>query len=875
MSDPFVLPLSACRDRRLVGGKAAGLASLINQGFRVPQGICLTTAAYAAALRAIGIDAARLWSSAKISTAEERRRLLREAMTRMTDSPLPPAVEAALWAAVDRLHLSPEPLWAVRSSATVEDGARWSLAGQYETTLGVLRAALPRAVAACWASLWAESAVVGLLRVAQDIQSPQMAVVVQPVIHARSAGVVFSVHPFGERDGSVVINAVLGLGAPLVHGEATPDEFVVRPRGSGEDWTIVGRRIVPKRAVHGVTPDGVRPWPVADSLATAPALSDGEVVALTRIAKQVERAVGYPVDMEWAMDDTGFWVLQARPITTSDTTMTNEGAAWSRANFKETLPECPSPTGLSFLEEYMEHNMLRHYRELGCRIPPGLSPVRVVQGRPFINLTLFQGLVAQLGGDPALVTEQMGGVGTVPPGLPPRLPFPRYIRAGLLVWREMRRALRDGPGWCQDMKQMSRAPTGASSSGDRIQVLLKENEVLGQRLHDRDPTFGIAMGVGQGLDVLGRLLAGWFPSDWRAVLNGVLQGQGTVISAQQIAWLADLAERASTEDAVRDFFLAEPWEPSRYRTDLTGTAFLPEWDRFLAAYGHRALGESDIMVPRHADRPDFLLGVVRGHLRSGSMSSSRAVLARQESVRSAALSRIRRRVRRLPGAWLVFHWWYRRLCRFLALREANRHYLMYFLVAVRRRLLEVGALLVHAGRLEQPDDIFFLTVPEIRSLGEKPDRTWQAIVAARRRERGENEAVTVPDFLSPTPVGLASELELPDDAEGIRGIPISPGLVTGPVCIVRTVEDLGKVRQGAILVLPVVDPGLAPYFGLAAGVVAEMGGTLSHGAIIAREYGIPAIANAAQATQVFNDGETIEMDAYRGVIRRLRQSHAE
>ena len=120
MSDPFVLPLSACRDCRLVGGKAAGLASLIHQGFRVPQGICLTTAAYEAVLCAIGIDAARLWSSAKVSTAEERRRLLCEVMTRISDSPLPHPVEAALWAAVERQHLSPEPLWAVRSSAKTE-----------------------------------------------------------------------------------------------------------------------------------------------------------------------------------------------------------------------------------------------------------------------------------------------------------------------------------------------------------------------------------------------------------------------------------------------------------------------------------------------------------------------------------------------------------------------------------------------------------------------------------------------------------------------------------------------------------------------------------------------------------------------------------
>ncbi len=869
MVETLALPLAACADRTLVGGKAAGLGELIRHGFRVPPGICLTTAAYRLALDAAPLDPQALWTRLEQSSEKERARLLAEAQVRVVKTRMPPDVVSALANQLDQLGLPGGSLWAVRSSATDEDAGSRSLAGLYDTLLGIPQEGLLPAILECWASLWTNRRVEVALQTTRAARPPQMAVIVQSMIDARAAGVAFSADPVSGRKGMVVLNGVLGLGAPLVAGAVMPDEWVVQFDEREPRWTIVGRRIAPK--VHAVRlgPEGLAERPVVGDETHAPVLSEEQVVDLAQVARRAETMFGYPVDLEWALDPHGLWLLQVRPITTILRTLTNETSEWSRANFKETLPEIPSPMGLSFLQEYMEDNMLRHYRRLGCVIPPGVTSVRVVQGRPFINVSLFQSLVAQLGSNPALVTEQMGGQGSVPACLPPRMSMPKYLRALFLLLRQIRQVRRRAPAWFEAMKRMAQEPPRDTAGPDNLESLLRELDRLGRRLRQEDPTFAIAVGVGQGLDVLGRMLGRWFPSDWRAVMNGVLQGQASVISARQILWLADLADAARAESAVSEYFLSEPWEPAHYRSRLAGTGFLTEWDRFFDAYGHRGLHESDLMSPRHADQPEALLGVIRTALRHGVTVTSRDAVARQEATRSAVLARIREATRWRPGAWPLFRWWHRRLCEFLALRESNRHHLMYFLLATRRIVRRLGAVLVAQGRLNHADDMFFLTIQEVRGLSQREDQDWASIVASRRSDHVHWAAMPVPDFVasdSDTRVEIQTATEAGDD---LRGLPISPGVATGPVCIVRRLDETGGIRPGAILVVAVLDPGLAPYFGVVAGVVAEMGGTLSHGAIIAREYGVPTIANVPNVTRILLDGERVVVDASAGVVRRV------
>jgi pyruvate,water dikinase len=869
---PLILPLQGCHDPSLVGGKALGLARLLAAGFPVPAGLCVTTAVYCQTLEAAGFSPTEWWQNAVRRTGEARQRSLREAQVLIRGLDL----QALAGACLQEMHQLDGPLsqrWSVRSSATNEDAAHASFAGLYQTELGVAPEHLGRAMTAIWASLWDERVVDYVMKRGSGVAPPAMAIVLQPMLDALSAGVAYSIHPVTGRDNQVTVNAVRGLGALLVDGSVTPDQYVVETEREGRPHRV-RRRIEARQSERLVMDaDGLRKESLPESVRSRPSLTDSQLFDIARMAKRIERAFQSPVDVEWVIDSKRLWMLQARPITAvrPSPDLTNDECEWSRANFKETMPELPSPLGISFLRRFMERYLIERYRRLGCRIPAGIDSVRVLHGRPYINLSLMHSLVAQLGGDPSLLSEQLGGeaLETAPPVQ--RLGWPSLARAAVRIVGEMRRAEREGPRWFEEMKQLAvacRPQTIRHWSWNQTTARLDE---LSNWLDHHEITFGIGAAVGQCLQAFGGFMPRWIGSDWRPLFNAALQGQGTVISAQQIVRLAELGRLARQEASVLQWLTADLWQPAEARNMLDGTEFIRAFDRYLNDYGHRGIGESDVMSPRFGDQPESILEVLRTHARSASSTAVSEILARQERVRMEALKEVRRRCGNRLDRRLVFTWWYRRLCRFFGLREANRHHLMYYATAVRHLLLHLGDLSVSRGTFKSREDIFFLTMDEQADLSAGQDRDWQTLVRARQLEREHQASVAVPDMIH----DWDSVVEPPvapvqTDADGPwRGLPIGAGHATGPVRLVRSPDDWNKVQGGDIIVAPVIDPGMAPLFGIAGGLIVEMGGTLSHGAIIAREYGLPTIANIPHAMRRFRDGDRVEVRADSGNVRRI------
>ncbi len=883
MTHPALLPLEACEDRALAGGKAAGLHRLILHGFRIPPGICLTTALYEEALERTGIRLRDQWRTLQTQSERDRQVTLAACRRAIEQPNLLQAFLDPLEASLDELERDKPPgasrLWAVRSSASSEDGRDRSFAGMYRTVLGVAREDIPAAVVSCWASLWTETAFAYVRRWGMVTDPPKMAVIIQPLLSPTASGVAFSQDVATGRPDRVLVNAVLGLADVLVAGRIVPDHYVVVFDESKRTpaATVVERTIAekPRRRVPVAT--GLRDEAVDEDERRKPALEDATVRELAALVKRVERALGEPVDVEWAIDRQGIWLLQARSLLPAGAPSTTASGPceWSRANFKETMPELPSPLGLSLLNHFMEHQILKPYRQAGCKIPEHAQAVRIVRGRPYINVTLFQTLTAQLGGDPRDVAEQMGGHGGAPPVGAERLPWWTLLWAGGLFLWKMQKASRRAPTWFAEMKQMATDLHADSLKGLRIPELLARMDRIGMRLQEHDLTFAIVAGAGQALRILGLLLSRAIGEGWRGLLNAALQGQGTVISARQVLWLAELANQARQEDRAQAFFLADPWTPDRFRSVLAGTRFLKEFDRFLAEFGHRALGESDVAVPRFSEQPDYLLGVIRAHLQATGGKSVEEILWQQESARKAALAEIRRRIGWRLHNWIAFRWWYRRLCRFLALREANRHHLMYFSAAMRLLALVLGEQLSAAGVLETPHDIFLLTAEEIRAIARNPSQDWKSLIAGRRTERKEHATYQVPDTIRDDgwERDNAARQQPPRTTSiPLSGTPVSTGYAEGLVCLLLSPDEFRKVKRGDIIVAPVLDPGMAPVFSLAAGLVAEMGGTLSHGAIIAREYGLPTVVNVLGVTKLLKDGEHIAVDATRGLLWPLGPS---
>ncbi len=867
MSRPFILPLSQCNDVELTGGKAVGLAQLITAGFSVPHGFCITTEAYMRCLHASGFFEDEEWQSACALSGDERASALADCRDRIRQVATCHLV-AQWWSAIQTLSRPPGECWAIRSSATNEDTARTSFAGLYRTRLGVVLSEIDTALKDVWSSIWEERVVNYAVHQGHRIP-PRMAVVIQPMVDAQSAGVAYSIHPVTGRSNQVTVNAVPGLAASLVDGTVTPDQYLVEVTHEGQPIRVRNRLPANHSQRPAVSKEGLLVDRFDDTTHSESSLTDAQLFSLARMTKRVEHAFGHPIDLEWAFDAEQLWIVQARPITAISPSfdLTNDECEWSRTNFKETLPELPSPLSLSFLERFMDRHILSHYRELGCRIPDGLTSVRVLNGRPYLNVTLFHILVAQLRGDPSLNTEQMGGE---PPQTVPKvqpLSGAAFVRAGWRMWAEMRRVERSGPRVFQEMKDLATRYRRECILHLSVEELVPELDKLGPWLEGRDVTFGIAGGVGQCLQIFSRFLPRWLGPDWRGLLNAALQGHGTIISAQQILRLAELTDIARDEPAVSTFLTADQWEPSMFREVLADTKFLLAFNRYLEDYGHRAVGESDVMSPRLADIPESILSIVRIQLISDS-PSQRNILSRQDNARTAALAQIKQRIGRRYHRWIIFMWCYRRLCRFFSLREANRHHLMYYSAAIRNLLIRLGEALVERNLIHQVDDIFFLTINDRADLLAGSTRDWKVVIESRRMEREQNGAIEVPDTIRDWETG-GEQLATPDKSERngiLSGTPISVGTVTGPVRVIRSVADWNKVMPGEILVVTVIDPGLAPLFGLAGGLIAEMGGTLSHGAIIAREYGLPTIANVEGATARLADGQRITVDAGLGTI---------
>jgi len=867
MADPLVLSLTRCSDPSLVGGKASGLARLLAAGLAVPDGCCVTTRAYEQSLVTLGFDPRERWRRALELMGEERRRELQDCRAAIARSDLSGVLQG-VWEELQRVAGWHERQWALRSSASNEDSAHTSAAGLYRTVLGVQWEELARGIIEVWASLWEERVLVYTAKSGTGDLPPSMAVVIQPLLDPTTAGVAYSIDPVTGRDRYVTINVIGGLGQPLVDGTVTPDQYLVGTI-DGQPRRVIRRIAGQQHERMVVVAGGIAMEPIPSAEQDRTLLGDRQLFEIAALTKRIEQLFQRPVDVEWAIDREGLWALQARPVTgvQASSDPTNEESEWSRANFKETMPELPSPMGLSFLEHFMDTYILSHYRRLGCRIPSGLRSVRIYAGRPYLNVTLFHMLVGQLGGDPALNAEHMGGdpIQSAPPVQ--QLGWSALVRAGWLMWREMRRVLRESSVVFAEMKVLA-----ARYSRERVQPMSltevgAQLDELGRWLERREMTFAIAAGTGQCLQAFSRLLPGWLGPDWRRLLNESLQGQGTVISAQQILRIAELVELARKDVAVSNA-LKRGWEPGRARQNFEETRFVSAFDRYLEDYGHRAVGESDIMSPRLADQPEALLEVINTQL-DGPSAMPEELIRRQRTVRDQALGAIRARCGWRFDRWLMFRWWYRRLCRFFSLREANRHHLMWYSLAARRLLLHLGELLIDRGVFTHKEDIFFLSLREREALEKVPTETWAALVQARRAEREYWKTLEVPDVIRAWDDPQTKSHESFPEADGLlRGIPVSSGTVSGPVRFVRGMTDWSRVRRGDIIVAPVIDPGMAPLFGIAGGLIVELGGTLSHGAIIAREYGLPTVANVVQAMARLSEGEQVSLDAARGVVRR-------
>lgn len=866
----------------LAGGKAANLGELVDAGLPVPDGFCVTTEAYGRVVTAALDEVVARLDATPPDAAGELATLAGRARDVIAATCVPDDVGAAIVAAYDRLGAD-VPV-AVRSSATAEDLPDASFAGQQDTYLGVVgRDAVVAAVRDCWASLWTDRAVA--YRAANGVGQAgvRLAVVVQRMVDAVAAGVLFTADPVTGRRRCAVIDASPGLGEAVVSGLVNPDHFVVDTAG-GE---IVERRLGDKAVVIRLPGGGTER--VASTGGERQCVTDEQLRALAALGDRVERHYGRPQDIEWAVDATGeLWLTQARPITTLYPTPDNRPQpadlrVYFCASVAQGLYRPFTPMGRASFR-LVATGMARlfgarpaadpldgppAYVEIGQRLFVDATPaVRSSVGRGFVPRVLdvmearSADVIRGLFDDPRLAVTQRS-----------RRPFVR--RAGRLALRLH---------WPQRFAEAIRSPAAArrrmAAQADRLDRMLQlpADATASERLDfvedvlcTRFPPFLPSLIPAALVGVLLAGLAGRIAGDAvaPAQLQEVQRGLPHNVTTEMDLLLWSLATRiAADADAARLVRTEAPAELARrFHAGTLPTVVQDGLGEFLRRYGHRAVAEIDIGMPRWSDDPAHLFGVLANYLGiddpalAPDLQFGRGAAAAEVAL-DAVVARVRERRGRLRARAVRFA--LRRVRELAGLRETPKFYIIVAFAEVRRQLRRVGVELAAAGRVDDPEDVFFVDLRQARAgLGGADLRgTVAAHRTAYERElrRRHVPRVLLSDGTEPEAVGRAAPA-----SGALVGTPASAGRVTG---IARVVLDpVGvAIAPGEILVAPSTDPGWTPLFLTAGGLVMEMGGANSHGAVVAREYGIPAVVGVPGATEAVADGSRITVDGAAGTV---------
>jgi len=885
---PHVASLGAIRrdSLPLVGGKAAQLGELMLAGFPVPEGFCVTTRAFreVAALAGLGpiLDALAATGPEDASRLAEYAAKARDALL---SAPIPSDIAAEITAAYEALGTARIPV-AVRSSATAEDLPTASFAGQQETLLNVRGAeSVVAAVRQSFASLFTDRAVA--YRAAQGIapDSVEIAVVVQRMVDPRVSGVLFTANPVTGRRRQAVIDASPGLGEAIVSGAVTPDHFVVdTARGQ-----ILERGIGEKKlAVEALDEGGTRH--VEREASAEPCLRDGEIRALAELGARVEAHYRAPQDIEWAIDGEGrTWILQARPITTlfplpaQAPTSDEELRVYFSTTLDEGVSRPLTPMGIHGIRRAAAacaHTFWGNpLDDLGCagtlveaaqRLYWDFTPLlRNKDGRRLVE-RMFQQMEAEAHSsvqsildDPRLSVRN-GSPWTVARAVFAPIWRTSVLSRALLALRRPDEARAEGQRLCAEALAFGDVPERASPVErlEAVERLLSHGGAL------LPAATCIEFSVGHASFALARrLLEGIATEDEsNAVLRGLPHNPTTEMNLSLWALAVEIRKDA---ESARSICERDPAElAAEYRKNRLPAPLQDKIAGFLRAYGHRGVAEIDLGLPRWSDDPSHVFGVLANYLRLEDPAAAPDVVFRR-SIREGeeACAELGRRAAergRIRGA--LVRLFLSRARELSALRELPKFQIVKTFSRAHDLLLEVGDALVGAERLAAADDIFFVTMEEARR-GLSGEDLRGLVRDHRAQYEREMRRKHIPSILLSDGREPATELAVNDDhgSDVLVGLAASAGVVTGRARVV--LEPTGvRLEPGDILVVPSTDPAWTPLFLTAAGLVMDRGGPMSHGSVIAREYGIPAVVGAAGATRRIHTGQTITVDGLKGVV---------
>jgi rifampicin phosphotransferase len=826
----------------IVGGKGAHLAELSQiEGIRVPPGFCVTTDAFRRVMAAAPSIDDRLDRLSRLNPDDREAigTLSAEIRRTLEGVAIPDDLAAAITGAL--AGLGEQAAYAVRSSATAEDLPTASFAGQHDSYLDLVGpAAVLEHVSRCWASLFTERAVTYRLRNGVDHRKVHMAVVVQQMVFPDAAGILFTADPLTSNRKVASVEAGAGLGEALVSGLVNPDRYEVR------DGEVVAKAIAPERQER-------------------PALTEAQVIRLVRLGRRIEAHFGRPQDIEWCLADDDFQIVQSRPITALfpiPAAGDGENHVYLSVGHQQMMTDAMKPLGLSVFQL------------------TALPPMHEAGGRLFVEVTQRlaspasrAGLLELLGTSEPLmrdaletIVERGDFIPSLPdegPGAPPPGDAPAPIETDPAIVTEL---IESNQASVAALKRDIQARSGSAL----LDFILADIQELKRILFDRR-SHQVFMSAMEATWWLSEHLEAWLGE--KNVADTLTQSVPHNVTSEMGLALLGVADAirphpdvvAFLQDVEDDDFLDE-------LAELAGGREARDAIRaFLDRYGMRCVGEIDITRPRWSERPTTLLPVILGNVRDfdAGAGERRFEQGRQEAW--AKEQEVLERLRALPDGERKAEetkWRIDRVRTFIGYREYPKYGIVSRYFVYKQALLEEAARLVEARVLREPQDVFYLTFSELHDIV-RGSHVDDELIQARKDAFRSYQSLTPPRVLTSDGEVIAGAYQRDDVPAGaLVGLPVSSGTVEGRARVILDMAD-ADVQPGDILVTAYTDPSWSPLFVAVKGLVTEVGGVMTHGAVIAREYGLPAVVGLERATRLIRDGQRIRVHGTDGYVEIL------
>ena len=847
----------------VVGGKAAQLAELSRiEGVRVPAGFCVTTAAFErimAAAPSIDDRLERL-TCLQPDDREAVGTLSGEVRRTIEGTAIPDDVAAAITRSL--VGLGEQAAYAVRSSATAEDSPTASAAGQQDTYLNILGpAAILEHVRRCWASLFTERATTYRLWHGLDHRKVSMAVVVQQMVFPQAAGVLFTADPVTSNRKVTSVEASFGLGEGLVSGLVNADVYKVR------DGQVVDRAVAIKRlAIHASPAGGTEEQMVEPERQRQSVLTDTQITRLAKIGRRIEAHSGYPQDIEWCLADDRFWIVQSRPITTLFPIPAADDQAnhvYVSVGHQQMMTDAMKPLGISVWQLTAGRSM----HEAGARLfvditrdlasPAGRAEVVTALGRsdPLIGDAL------------QTIIERDGFIPTLPDEDRP---------AGRLA-RAAQATVESDPAIVAELIERNQASIAAlkreiaTKSGSPLLDFIRSDIEERKRILFDPRSLEVIMAAMGASWWLNEKLQAWLGE--KNAVDTLTQSVPNNVTSEMGLALLDVADAIRPHaDAVA--FLQNV-EDESFLEDLPtvegGREARDAINAYLDKYGMRCVGEIDITRPRWSERPDTLVPMILGNVENFEPGAAKRRFEQGRLEAECKEQELLARLRDLPDGQQKAEEAKRRIDlvrTFSGYREYPKYGMVSRYFVYKQALLEEAGRLVQAGVLAEEEDIFYLTVQELQDVV-RSSQVDEQLIQQRKDAFRSYQSLTPPRVLTSDGEAIAGTYRRDDAPAGaLVGLAVSAGTIEGRARIILDMAS-AELQAGDILVTAYTDPSWTPLFVAIKGLVTEVGGLMTHGAVIAREYGLPAVVGVERATELIRDGQQIRVHGTEGYVELL------